>query len=96
MSEHEELGGHGDDHGRGHHVNIIVNGQEVQVEDRDLSFAEVTATAYPELVGNADAMFTVAYRKRGNEHHPAGQLLAGDSVRVKEGMVFDVVPTTKS
>ncbi len=96
MIEHEDRGGHEEDHGHGHHVTIVVNGQEVQVDVRDISYAEVTAIAYPELVGNPDAMFTVAYRKGGNEHHPAGQLLAGDSVRVKVGMVFDVVPTTKS
>lgn len=89
MSEH-------DNHGHGHAVEIIVNGQTVEVEDKDISFEEVTRIAYPELVNDPDAMFVVTYRKGGNEHQPEGRLLPGGKVKVKKGMVFDVVPTTKS
>jgi hypothetical protein len=89
LSEHENQG-------HRHTITIVVNGQEVTVEDKDISYVEVTAIAYPELVTNPDAMFTVTYRKGGNENQPEGQLLPGASVKVKKNMVFDVVPTTKS
>lgn len=90
MSEQE------DNKGNGHQVAIIVNGQEASVQGKDIGFAEITTIAYPDLVTNPDAMFTVAYRKGGNDHKPAGQLLPGETVKVKKDMVFDVVPTTKS
>ena len=42
-----------------------------------------------------DVTFTVTYH-RGPSQHPEGTLTAGDSVKVREGMVFNVTPTNKS
>ena len=39
--------------------------------------------------------FTVTYR-RGHGPKPQGSLVAGETVRVKKGMVFDVQATDKS
>jgi Multiubiquitin len=76
-------------------VTIIVNGQEKQWDMREISFDQVVKLAYPNASTGPNAMFTVSYY-RGEESKPQGTLVEGQSVRVKNGMRFDVTPTTKS
>jgi Multiubiquitin len=40
-------------------------------------------------------MFTVTYR-RGEGNKPEGTLVEGETVKVKEGMIFNVTATDKS
>ena len=40
-------------------------------------------------------VFTITYRK-GHGHKPEGTLLEGQTVKVKEGMIFNVTATDKS
>jgi len=76
-------------------VTIIVNAREKQVEKDDITFEEVVDLAFnPKPVGE-NVLFTVTYR-RGQGNKPEGSLLAGQSVRVKDGMIFNVTATDKS
>lgn len=81
---------------KGQRVQIIVNAQPKTVQKGELSFEEVVELAYD---GNPPSgpnwFFTVTYR-RGPAHKPQGTLVAGQSVKVKEGMVFNVHATDKS
>lgn len=73
-------------------VSIVINTREFQVEKDDIAFEEVVGLAFP--TRDPNQMFSVTYhRAEGNK---SGELLAGKTVKVKDGMVFDVTPTTRS
>ena len=74
---------------------IIVNGRPKVVDTKDLSFAEVIALAFDSVPIGQNVMFTVTYR-RGHGHKPEGTLIEGQSVKVKERMIFNVTATNKS
>jgi hypothetical protein len=79
-----------------HDFTIVINGQQKEVDARELSFDEVVSLAYD---GNPPVgenwMFTVTYRRaQGNK--PKASLVAGETVTLKEGMIFNVTATDKS
>jgi hypothetical protein len=75
---------------------IIVNTREHTVEkNKEISFEEVVSLAYD---GNPPTgpyiEFSVMYRRgQGNKD---GSLIAGQTVKVKDGMVFNVSATDRS
>lgn len=77
-------------------VTIIVNTREKTVDrNEEVSFEEIVSLAYD---GNPPAgphlQFTVMYRRgHGNK---SGSLVAGQTVKAKEGMVFSVSATDRS
>jgi len=82
------------EHGKSHEVTIIVNGRERTVEEKDVSFEEVVELAFPGSPTGPNIVYTVAYRKAaGNK---SGDLLPGQSVKVKQGTILDVTQTDKS
>jgi hypothetical protein len=83
-------------HPHPHTVTIIVNGRPKAVpKNEEISFDQVVALAFPNPPTGDGVQFTVQYT-RGHGHKPAGALLEGQSVKVKEGMEFDVTPTNRS
>jgi Multiubiquitin len=73
-------------------VTIIVNGREKKVPKEELSFDEIVALA--NLPSDPNTIFTVTYRRaQGNKE---GTLVEGETVKVKEGTIFNVTPTNKS
>jgi hypothetical protein len=76
-------------------VNIIVNGRPRTVEKGEISFSEVVALGFDSPPYGANTLFVVTYR-RGHGDKPEGTLVEGQSVKVKEGMVFNVSATDKS
>jgi len=76
-------------------IDIIVNGQKKTVAKRALSFSEIVALAFETPPAGQNVIFTVTYRK-GPEPKPAGTLIPGESVHIKEGMIFNVTATDKS
>jgi hypothetical protein len=76
-------------------IDIIVNGEKKEVVELRLSFDEVVKLAYPTPPAGQNIMFTITYRK-GPPKNPKGDLLEGETVRVKNGMIFDVTPTDRS
>lgn len=78
-----------------HEVTIIVNGRPKVVEKRDHSFAEIVLLAYPNAqLENPDFEYKVTYTKDSENHE--GTLIKGQSVKVKEGTIFNVSETNKS
>ena len=77
-----------------HEVTIIVNGREKTVRKGELSFDDVVALAFDPVPSGDNIVITVAYRRgHGNK---SGTLSEGQSVKVKDGMIFDVTATDKS
>ncbi len=77
-------------------VTIFVNGRKKGVEKNALlTFAEILALAFDPVPTGPNITFTVTYTK-GESGKPEGTLIEGGSVKVKEGMVFNVTATDKS
>jgi len=75
-------------------VTIIVNTREHQVEKDEITFDEVVALGLNPVPSGPNVLITVTYhRGQGNK---SGDLLPGQSVKVKDGMVFDVTSTDQS
>jgi hypothetical protein len=76
-------------------VTIFINTRPYEVEKKDLvSFEEVVALAYPDTPPGGNVGYSVLYE---SGHGGAdGTLVAGESVKVKEGMRFDVTATDRS
>ena len=80
--------------GKDHAFTITVNGRPKTVTTNSLSFDEVVELAYPGGPRGDNWVYTVGYRR--GEGDKSGSLSEGDSVKVKDGMVFDVTQTDKS
>lgn len=75
-------------------VTIIVNARPKVVTKKEMTFEEIVALAFDGSEG-PNTLFTVTYSK-GEDRKPTGTLVAGESVKIKEGMVFNVKPTVRS
>ena len=80
--------------GQNKEYSIIVNGQQKVVTSKELTFAEVVALDEA-LPSGQYIEYTVTYR-RGHGNKPEGSMVDGDTVKVKEGMIFNVTATDKS
>ncbi len=74
---------------------IIVNAQEKTATTKILTFEQIVALAFPNPPTGQNIRFTVSYED-GPHANPAGSLVAGGKVKIKEGMVFNVTRTDKS
>ena len=74
---------------------IVVNAREAEVDKRRISYAEVVALAFNPVPVGPDIIFTITYRK-GPHANPKGTLPEGESVLVKNGMIFVVTQTNRS
>jgi multiubiquitin len=87
--ENSRSGGHDKEY------TIIVNGREKVVTSKRLSFEEVIALAFDPPPTGPYIVFTVTYR-RGHGNKPEGTLVEGETVKIKDGMIFNVTATDKS
>lgn len=74
---------------------LIVNLEEKFVVKKKQSFDDIVKLAYPTPPPGSTPDYTVVYRK-GPPANPKGSLVQGQSVKVKNGMTFDVTPSDKS
>jgi len=75
-------------------IEIIVNARPKVVTMPRLTFLQVVALA-DGLPSGENIVYTVVYRK-GPRDNPEGSLVQGQSVKLKNGMVFNVTATDKS
>lgn len=76
-------------------TTIIVNGRPKEVTAKELSFAEIVHIAFDDAVFNDVTIYTITF-KRGHGDKPEGTLVEGVSIKIKEGMLFNVARTDKS
>ena len=74
---------------------IIVNGREKEWNDKTISFEQVVILAFGTYQNNGRTAYTVTYT-RGNNDKPQGSMVAGDVIKVKHKMIFNVTATDKS
>lgn len=75
-------------------ITVVVNGRPRVVSAKDLSFDDAIELAYPGGPRGDNWVYTVGYRRAHGDK--SGSLTAGDTVKVKDGMVLDVTQTDKS
>ena len=77
-------------------VTIIVEGAPHEwPKNEKISYAQVVSLEVPNYSPASGISYAVKYT-RGEGHKPEGILSPGDSVKVKEGMVFSVSETGQS
>lgn len=76
-------------------VTIIVEGTPHEWPKEEISYAEVVTLEVPDYAQHPEITYSVKYKK-GHSHKPEGVLSPGDSVKVKEGMIFSVSETGQS
>lgn len=79
-------------------VTIIVNGRQKTVPKDEMTFREIVEIAFPGAPPPSETMvYTVAYKKGGNEKKPEGTLEDGDPpLKMKDGMIINVTQTDRS
>lgn len=73
---------------------IIVNGREKSFIGREITFKQVVELAFGNYEENPDIVYTVSYSK--GEDKKEGTMTVGTSVKVKNGMIFNVTRTNRS
>ncbi len=82
------------DSGHGHEYKIFVNGREAIINSDVVTYAQVVALA-PNLPPPGDGVeYQVTYSDAGDPK--AGDLIPGESVRIKNGTQFVVEPGNRS
>lgn len=76
-------------------TTIIVNGRRKEWAEKAITFTQVVECAFENPPYGENTLFTVTFN-RGHGNKPQGTMVEGDSVRVKEGMIFNVTATDKS
>ena len=76
-------------------VTIIVNTREKTWNKKEISYEEVIVLAFDSYSNDENVVYTVTYSKGPDSHHE-GSLVKGGSVKVKDGMIFNVTQTNKS
>jgi hypothetical protein len=84
-------------HHEEHHqqVEIIVNTRIKAWDKKEITYEEVIILAFSTYVDNPNVLYSVTYIK-GHDPKHEGSLTKGQSVKVKEGMIFNVRKTDKS
>ena len=86
---------HGGGHDHGHHVTIIVNGRSKEWTKKEISYEELVEISGLPPPQGPNAGFTITYHS-GPGNRPDGSVTIGHSVKVKDGMIFNVTPTNQS
>jgi len=76
-------------------VTIIVNTREKTWNEKKISYEEVIILAFGSYSDDPNIVYTVTFTKGEKPKHE-GSLMKGESVKVKDGMIFNVTQTNKS
>lgn len=93
MTNQEHENGNAEQEGKD--ITIIVNGREKVVPKTDYSFSQIVGLAYDTPQNGDNVTFTLTFR-RGHGNKPEGTLTEGETVKLKDGMIFNVTATDKS
>lgn len=88
------------DHGQGPSsrewdFNIVVNGKAKKIDQQVLTYDEVVKLAFPTPPGDGDIIYLVSFNN-ADQDPKKGDLVAGQSVKVRNGTSFDVRHTVRS
>ena len=84
-----------DDEKKEKEYSIIVNGRPKIVKLKELSFFDIVKLAFGEVISDGRKIYTMTFKK-GVDARPEGNLVEGDIVKIKKGVIFNVSATDKS
>ena len=76
-------------------VTIVVEGTAHPWPKDEITYEQVVTLEVPDFAQHSEITYSVKY-KRGQGNKPEGILAPGASVKVKEGMIFNVSETGQS
>jgi hypothetical protein len=76
-------------------VTIVVEGTPHEWPKEEITYAEVVTLEVPDYAQHPEITYAVKYT-RGHGSKPEGILSPGGSVKVKDGMIFNVSETGQS
>lgn len=76
-------------------VTIVVEGTPHEWQKGEISYAELVSLEVPGYPQHPEVTYSVTYQ-RGHGNKPEGILPPGATVKVKDGMVFNVSETGQS
>lgn len=76
-------------------VTIVVEGTSHEWPKNEITYAEVVSLEVPDYSQHPEGTYAVKY-KRGHGNKPEGILSPDSSVKVKDGMIFNVSETGQS
>jgi hypothetical protein len=76
-------------------VTIIVEGTQHEWPKEEITYEEVVTLEVPDYAQHPEITYSVKYT-RGQGNKPEGILSPGGSVKVKDGMIFNVSETGQS
>ena len=74
---------------------IFVEGTPHEWPKEEITYAEVVTLEVPEYAEHPEITYAVKYNN-GPRNKPEGILSRGGTVKIREGMIFNVSPTGKS
>lgn len=84
-----------DRHDQDRQFTIIVNARKKLWQKKEITYEEVVVLVFGTYEDNENIVYTVTYSKGDKPNHE-GSLVKGGSVKVKDGMIFNVTRTDKS
>lgn len=76
-------------------VTIIAEATPHEWPKEEIKYEEVVALEFPNYTPSSNITYSVGY-ERGQGNKPEGNMSPGDSIKVKEGMIFRVSETGQS
>ena len=77
-------------------VTIVVEGTPHEwPKNSEITYNQLVALDFPDFEQHPETTYSIKYTK-GQGNKPEGVLVAGGSVKVKEGMIFNVSSTGQS
>lgn len=76
-------------------ISIIVSGTQHKWATRTISYLDVATLFEPSAPKHPEITYTITY-EQGPSANPEGVLAPGQTIQVREGMVFDVSRTGQS
>ncbi len=76
-------------------ITIVVNGRKKTWSGKTISFQQVVELAFGKYEENGIMAYTVTY-KNGEGKKPEGSMVAGETIHVKDKMIFNVTATNRS
>lgn len=87
--------GQGGGGGNDHALTIIVEGTPHEWTKKEITYDEVVTLEVPDYAQHPEITYSVTYKK-GQGNKPESDLVKGESVKVKDGMIFNVSETGQS
>lgn len=81
--------------GQNKEYEIIVNSRDKVWNEKEISYDDVVILAFGSISNDPNVIYAVTYKK-GDNNKPEGIMDKGDSVKVKNGMRFNVTQTNRS